>query len=204
LTEWYGNGGIMYKGGYENDQMNGLWDWWHDNGVKSMERTFIKGSPTGNWFLWKEDGSIYENNSLSSASALFQISNCYRQIDKARYSIKLLNELLTKHQTDIIAPKAQYLIGDIYMNDLRDFKVAIHEYRKVIQNYSGSVQEPQAQFMIGYIFANIINDLESAKIEYDNFIKQYPTHELVPSVKFELEYLGKSIDEIPALKHIAN
>jgi len=58
--------------------------------------------------------------------------------------------------------------------------------------------------MIGYIFANIINDLESAKIELDNFIKQYPTHELVPSVKFELEYLGKSLDEIPALKHIAN
>ena len=96
------------------------------------------------------------------------------------------------------------MIGDIYMNDLRDFKIAIQEYRKVTDIYSGSSQEPHAQFMIGYIFANVLNDFESAKIEYDNFINQFPQHELVPSVKFELEYLGKNINEIPALKHITS
>ena len=193
-TGWYKNGGIIYKGGYENGQMNELWIWWHDNGEKSMERTFIKGSLTDNWSLWKKDGSIYKNNSLSSAGAMFQISNCYRQIDKARYSIKLLNELLSKHQKDIIAPKAQYFIGDIYMNDLRDFIVAIQEYRKVIQNYSGSEQEPHALFMIGYIYANVVNDPKSAEIEYGEFLKSFPNHELAPSVKFEIDFLGKGID----------
>ena len=76
--------------------------------------------------------------------------------------------------------------------------------RKVIENYNGSLQEPHALFMIGYIYANVINDIKSAKIEYEKFIKRFSSHELAPSVKFELEYLGKGIDEIPALKHITS
>ena len=88
------------------------------------------------------------------------------------------------------------------LNDIKKFLQK--EYRKVTDIYSGSSQEPHAQFMIGYIFANVLNDFESAKIEYDNFINQFPQHELVPSVKFELEYLGKNINEIPALKHITS
>tara|TARA_Y100000768_G_C23959989_1_gene674808 strand:- start:818 stop:1771 length:954 start_codon:yes stop_codon:yes gene_type:complete len=100
--------------------------------------------------------------------------------------------------------KAQYMKGDIYMNDIRDFDVAIQEYRKVINNYSGSEQEPHALFMIGYIYANIINDSSSAKVEYQKFLNTFPNHELAPSVKFEIEYLGKSIEDIPALKHITS
>ena len=61
------------------------------------------------------------------------------------------------------------MLGDIYMNDLRDFNTAIQEYRKVIKNYSGSDQEPHALFMIGYVYANILNDTKSAKIEYEEF-----------------------------------
>ena len=101
-------------------------------------------------------------------------------------------------------PKAQYLLGDIYMNDLRDFNTAIQEYRKVLEKFSGSEQEPHALFMIGYVYANVLNDTESAKIEYEEFLKRFPKHELSPSVKFEIDYLGKSVDEIPALKHITS
>ena len=56
--------------------------------------------------------------------------------------------------------------------------------------------------MIGYNYANNLNDLKSAEIEYKIFLEKFQTHELAISVKFELENLGKSIDEIPALKHI--
>ena len=112
---------------------------------------------------------------------------------------------LTKHYSNSeIASKGQYMLGDVYMNDFRDFTTAIQEYRKVIENYTGSTQEPHALFMIGYIYANVINDTKSAKIEYENFINRFSKHELAPSVKFELEYLGKGIDEIPALKHITS
>ena len=40
--------------------------------------------------------------------------------------------------------------------------------------------------------------------DYDEFLKRFPNHELAPSVKFEIEFLGKGIDEIPALKHITS
>ena len=70
--------------------------------------------------------------------------------------------------------------------------------------HTESEQEPHAQFMIGYIYANVINDEKSAKVEYQEFLKKFPNHELAPSVKFEIDYLGKSIEEIPALKHITS
>ena len=90
------------------------------------------------------------------------------------------------------------------MNDFRDFTTAIQEYRKVLEKYNGSDQEPHALFMIGYIYANIISDEKSAKVEYETFLRKFPDHELAPSVKFEIDYLGKSIDQIPALKHITS
>ena len=96
------------------------------------------------------------------------------------------------------------MIGDIYMNDLRDFKTAVKEYRKIIVNYSGSKQEPHAQFMIGYIYGNALNDFDKARFEYNEFLKRFPEHELSPSVKFESEFLWKDINEIPTLKHITS
>jgi TolA-binding protein len=127
-----------------------------------------------------------------------------RKQKKLKESVDHLMYLTKYYSNSDIASKGQYMIGDVYMNDFRDFTTAIQEYRKVIENYNGSSQEPHALFMIGYIYANVINDTKSAKIEYENFINRFSNHELAPSVRFELEYLGKGIDEIPALKHITS
>ena len=131
-------------------------------------------------------------------------SESLRKRKMIKESLGHLMYLTEKYSNHRITPKGEYLIGDIYMNDLRDFTTAIQEYRKVSEKHKGSDQEPHAQFMIGYIFANVINDFESAKIEYETFLKMFPEHELVPSVQFEIEYLGKNINEIPALKHITS
>ena len=119
-------------------------------------------------------------------------------------SVDHLMFMINKYEKHQLASKAQYMLGDVYMNDFRDFTTAIQEYRKVIDKYTESEQEPHAQFMIGYIYANVINDEKSAKVEYQEFLKKFPNHELAPSVKFEIDYLGKSIEEIPALKHITS
>ena len=49
-----------------------------------------------------------------------------------------------------------------------------------------------------------MNDSNNAKVEYQKFLEIFPKHELAPSVKFEIQYLGKSIEEIPALQHITS
>ena len=127
-----------------------------------------------------------------------------RKKEMVKEAINNLMYLLENHSGHMLMPKAQYMLGDIYMNDLRDFNTAIQEYRKVLEKFSGSEQEPHALFMIGYVYANVLNDIKSAKIEYEDFLKRFPKHELSPSVKFEIDYLGKSVDEIPALKHITS
>ena len=90
------------------------------------------------------------------------------------------------------------------MNDLRDFQNAITSYNKVLENFAGSVHEAQAQFMVGYVQANILSDFEQAKVTYEIFLGKFPDHELAPSVQFEIENLGKDINDIPVLKHIAS
>ena len=134
---------------------------------------------------------------------IFNQSESLRKKRKTKESLEHLVYLIDNYKNHIVSSKGQYLIGDIYMNDLRDFPTAIQELRKVSDNYKDSNQEPHARFMIGYIFANYLNDYESAKKEYESFLKLFPSHELVPSVEFELKYLGKNINEIPALKHIS-
>lgn len=124
-----------------------------------------------------------------------------KMIKEAVDHLMYMTEKYSQHE---LTPKGQYMLGDIYMNDFRDFTTAIQEYRKVVEKYGGSPQEPHALFMIGYIYANVVNDSKSAEIEYKEFLKRFPDHELSPSVKFEIEFLGKSIDEIPALKHITS
>ena len=119
-------------------------------------------------------------------------------------SVAHLMFMIDKYDQHNLSSKAQYMLGDLYMNDFRDFTTAIQEYRKVLEKYNGSDQEPHALFMIGYIYANIISDEKSAKVEYETFLRKFPGHELAPSVKFEIDYLGKSIDQIPALKHITS
>ena len=119
-------------------------------------------------------------------------------------SISNLSYMVKNYSDNLLAAKAQYIIGDIYMNDLRDFEKAITEYRLVLNVYKGSKEEALAQFMIGYIYANVIKDFDKARSEYQVFLNRFPKHELYPSVKFEINHLGKDINDIPALKHITS
>ncbi len=134
---------------------------------------------------------------------LKNVSESQRNKKEIQKSIRTLEYLIQHYPEHDISPKSQYLIGDIYMNDLRDFAKAIDSYRKVVTDFEGTGQDAHAQFMIGYIYANVLHDGEKATDTYREFLNRFPNHELVPSVKFELEYLGMDINEIPVLKHIA-
>ena len=135
---------------------------------------------------------------------LFDTAESKRDSKNITGSIGALTYLVQKFPQHPVAPKSQYLVGDIYMNDQRNFELAIKSYRKIIADFPGSKQEPHAQFMIGYIYANVMDDSENARKEYSIFLQKYPDHELTPSVKFELDYIGKDINDIPQLKHITS
>ena len=139
-----------------------------------------------------------------TADELFSGAEKARNEKDIKRALSNLDFLLKKYPNHILAAKTQYLIGDIYMNDLRDFDSAIAAYVNVVNNFSGTNQEAQAQFMIGYIYANILGDNAKAEMNYKIFLDRFPDHELAPSVQFELNYLGKDINEIDVLKHITS
>jgi len=153
-----------------------------------------------NWDRKNEAQEYMSNYALkiySRAETLRNEKNFNASVDALNY--------IVKYYTDLdIAPKSQYLIGDVFMNDLKDFIEAITHYKNVVINFSGSKEEPHAQFMIGYIYANVKNDSINALKEYNMFLEKYPDHELAPSVQFEIQWLGKDINDIPALKHISS
>ena len=138
------------------------------------------------------------------AMKLYSRSETLRNEKEFNASVEALNYIVKNYADLEIAPKAQYLIGDIFMNDLKDFNEAITHYKNVVTNFPGSREEPHAQFMIGYIYANVKNDSANALKEYNVFLEKYPDHELAPSVQFEIQWLGKDINDIPALKHISS
>ena len=138
------------------------------------------------------------------AMKLYSRSETLRNEKEFNASVEALNYIVKNYADLEIAPKAQYLIGDIFMNDLKDFNEAITYYKDVVTNFTGSREEPHAQFMIGYIYANVKNDSANALKEYNVFLEKYPDHELAPSVQFEIQWLGKDINDIPALKHISS
>ena len=145
----------------------------------------------------KKEIEAFQDWIINNAETLRKRKMTTESIDNLVYLVNNFPE----HE---LASKAQYIIGDIYMNDLRDFEKALIEYRSVLDKYIGSKEEALAQFMIGYIYANVIKDFDLARKEYQIFLDKFPKHELHPSVKFEIDYLGKDINEIPALKHITS
>lgn len=139
-----------------------------------------------------------------TADEYYSAAEVERNAKNIKASLENLESLIKKFPEHALAPQAQYLIGDIYMNDLRDFENAIVSYKKVVDNFTGSTHEAQAQFMVGYVQANILNDFKQATATYNLFLDKFPDHELAPSVKFEMDNLGKDINDIPVLKHISS
>ena len=150
--------------------------------------------------------TLFVSNCVNNQTAdeLYRSAEAARNEKNVKSALSNLELLLKKYPDHNLAAKTQYLIGDIFMNDLRDFNSAINAYNNVVEKFSGTSQEAQAQFMIGYIFANILGNKIEAKKNYNTFLEKYPDHELAPSVKFELDYLGKDINEIDVLKHITS
>ena len=200
----------------QSTKKEGLWINRNSEGEKESKGMYKNDKKDGLWIYWTSDNYIYEVTYAGNNITSFNLSDSSKNrnpvsIDQCESMRKSRNYIdavlhlqrLVKNDKDI-APRAQYAIGEIFMNDLRDFTRAIQEYRKVIEDHNGSEQEPLALFMIGYINANILNDKKSARIEYKDFLNRFPNHSLVPSIEFELDYLGKSVEELPALKHITS
>ena len=139
---------------------------------------------------------------FKSAEDLYLEAEVKRNAGDSKNALELLKKITNKFSGHENAPKAQYLIAEIYYRDLRDFSKAINEYRILREKYPKSSQVPFSLFMQGFIYANMLSDFEKGRKHYEDFLNKFSNHELAQSVTFELKYLGLEIQEIPELKHL--
>ena len=127
----------------------------------------------------------------------------YRQEKNLRESIAALNEIIETYPESEYAPQAIYQIGDIYLNEVKDYDFAIDYFKKVMAVYPDSPESKKANFMVGYVYSNNLQSYSEAKEYYTLFIEKYPESELVPSVEYELEILEPLFKQIDSLNAIA-
>ncbi|UCD38637.1 MAG: outer membrane protein assembly factor BamD, partial [Fidelibacterota bacterium] len=137
-----------------------------------------------------------------TAEELWQSSEHEVNAKKYQRAIKSLETLVTTYPESPLAPRAQFQIGDIYMNNMDDIPQSLTAYSKTTARYPTTDEGVKALFMVGFVNANHLEDYEAAKSAYIEFIHRYPNHELIPSVRFELDNLGRPVEEIEELKGI--
>ena len=119
--------------------------------------------------------------------------------NKLMESITIFNNIISKHPDSKFSVKAQFQIAEIYLNNKKDYNIAIEEFSKVINNFPNTPESKNSLFMISYIYNNYLNEYSNAIINYNKFLKKYPDDDLIPSVNYELETLKKYQTQIDSL-----
>lgn len=75
----YSNGQIKVIGEKVNGRDEGIWTWYHPNGIKQMEGAFKNGKRSGKWIVWDSRGrkvneSTYIEDKLNGESFNFDIN----------------------------------------------------------------------------------------------------------------------------------
>ena len=115
-----------------------------------------------------------------------------------------LENIINKYPMHDIAGEAQYLLAEIYLNDIKNFDIAVEHYQKSINNYSNSKIAKNSLFMLGYVYNNFLTSYTDAIESYRSFLIKYPNDELIPSVRYELESLSnieKTKDSLNSVVH---
>ena len=127
----------------------------------------------------------------------------FRENNKLGKAITLLKDIIENNQTSSRAAEAQFLIADIYLNDLKDYDISINEFEKVVNNFEKTDMAKKAIFMIAYIYSNNLDAYSLAIKSYQDFKNKYPNDELIPSVDYELSLLSQYQPVIDSLNKIA-
>ena len=141
--------------------------------------------------------------------ALIMISNkldLFEEVDlalsKKKYNttMLLLNNIIKKYQNNQISAKAEYMIAEIFLNDFKDYTMAVNYYQNIISNYPSDFEEVKKSiFTLAYIYANYLDYYTDAISLYKDFKNKYPDDDLITSIDYELNNLLKIDKEIESL-----
>ncbi|MBI2311904.1 MAG: tol-pal system protein YbgF [Betaproteobacteria bacterium] len=113
----------------------------------------------------------------------------YNQFKIGNYqgAIAGFQSFLAGHASSVLAPNAQYWIGNAYFN-LRDYKSAIASQQKLIAAYPDSSKVPDALLNIASSQQEL-NDLANAKKTLENLVAKYPVSDAAEKARRRLAAL---------------
>ena len=129
-------------------------------------------------------------------------ANNFLENKNLREAITIYKEIITKYPSSDYAIKSQFQIAEIYLNDKKEYDIAIDKFNLILKNHPTSNEAKNALFMISYIYNNYLNSYSHAIHNYNLFLKKYPEDDLAPSVKYELQGLEKYMNQIDSLNNI--
>lgn len=104
-------------------------------------------------------------------------------------STKAFRDFLARHPRSTLAGNAQYWIGEAnYV--VRNYRVALEEYGKVLQDYATSQKVPDALLKIGYSHYEL-GDWAKARETLNRVVKQYPNTSVSKSAESRLALMKK-------------
>ena len=115
-------------------------------------------------------------------------------------TIQVCQTLLKEYPDGKNASAALYMLGDMSQNATHNYAAAVNYYHAFVTKYPDLNSTPVAMFVMGFIYNNNLQMVDSARAAYNVFLAKFPNHELAASAKFELDNLGKTPDEIIAMK----
>ena len=101
-------------------------------------------------------------------------------------SINIFESLFTQHPNSKYAPMSMYQIGDIYLNDIKNYELALEKFNNVNEKFPNSESGKISLFLCGYISNNYLQEFSDAFIYYNRFKEAYPNDSLIFSVDYEL------------------
>ena len=131
-------------------------------------------------------------------------NNCISDYQNKSYDNCLigLNKIIENHQNSEYAPKAIYMISEIYLNEYKEYQVAKDFLEDILEKYPQSATAKKALFTIAYVNANYIESYTESIEYYEKFLEKYPNDDLVPSVKYELDNLSLLQEKIDSLINV--
>ena len=135
---------------------------------------------------------IFSQEIALEASNLFDNAVQMRKDGNTEESLKYL------HKIENIHLESNYLIAEIYLNEIKNPNIALDYYIKVLDSTSNYLDDKnemsknlyrKSLFMISYIYSNYLGMYSEAIQNYKLFLELFQNDELSESVKYELGLL---------------
>ena len=98
-----------------------------------------------------------------------------------------LQKFIKTYPTHDYADNAQYWLGECYY-DQKDFKTALHEFRRVVQRYPSGNKAPDALLKVGYCYWQL-QESGKARDVLEQVVKSYPGTEIAKKAQDKLSEL---------------